>query len=49
MFDIWKDGVRLGSLTPIGTGIIARDTDGMPVGQFADLAAAIARLLRVAS
>ncbi len=46
MFDIYRDGVCLGSLTPIGTGIIARDATGMPVGQFGDLAAAIARLLR---
>jgi hypothetical protein len=32
MFDIYRDGVCLGSLIPIGTGIIARDTTGMPVG-----------------
>ncbi len=45
MFDIYETASAW-VLTPIGTGIIARDATGMPVGQFGDLAAAIARLLR---
>lgn len=45
MFDIYQGGVRLGSLTPIGSSVIARDASGMPIGQFGDLAAAIAHLL----
>lgn len=49
MFEISHGGVRLGSVTPIGTSIIVRDATGSPLGQFGDLAAALARLLRAAS